>query len=75
MKLKNKDLRKLLIQCYEKRTPKEKDILLKYFMEVETIVILVGEVISMVKKIKSPPTRQTDKANKRHSKTRHLRTQ
>ena len=50
MKLKNKDLRKLLIKCYEKRTLEEQDILLKYFMEVETIIILAGEVISMVKK-------------------------
>jgi len=52
MKLKNKDLRKLLIHCYEKRTREEQDILLKYFMEVAIIVILVGEVISMVKKSK-----------------------
>ena len=50
--LKNKEIRKLLVKCYEKRTPKEKDILLKYFMEVATIVILAKEVINIVNKNK-----------------------
>ena len=51
MKLKNKDLRKLLILCYEKRTPKEQDILLKYFIEVATITILTTEIVDMIKKL------------------------
>ena len=52
MKLKNKDLRKLLIKCFEKRTLKEQDILLKYFMEVATIIIIAGEVINIINKNK-----------------------
>ena len=53
MRFKNKDLRKLLIKCFEKRTSKEQDILLKYFMEVATIIILVDEVINIIEKNKN----------------------
>lgn len=50
MKFKNKDLRNLLIKCYNKRTPKEQDIILKYFMEVATVIIIANEVINIIKK-------------------------
>lgn len=52
MKFKNEDLRKLLIKCFDKRTPEEQDILLKYFMEVAIIIILANEVINIIKKNK-----------------------
>ena len=71
MKLKNKDLRKLLVMCFEKRTLEEQDILLKYFMEVSTIIILAGEVINIIKKNKkataSALRKKTYKRKSKHS--------